>query len=166
MKKIFSQIILAFVFVFYVVIFHTSEAVVTSDIRASSSSVDVGKTITISWSSTGADSCSNNFNSSTATSGEYQYTAGSTTGSKTFTVTCTHTTVDPNTYYKLCPVTSGAGTYYTASTTALNSGQKVTGAIWCDSFYEYIVCGSSSNPNTYSAYGQIGITPSVCAAHQ
>lgn len=94
MKKIFSKIIITTIFAFAIMILssHYSEAAVTASIWASTTSPKVGDYVTISWSSEGADSCSNSFNSSTATSGDYTYKASS-VGSQTFTVHCRHLVV-------------------------------------------------------------------------
>jgi outer membrane protein OmpA-like peptidoglycan-associated protein len=58
----------------------------TASISASSSSVNTGQTVTLTWSSTNATSCTGSWMSGSATSGTQSVTPPSTT---TYTITCT-----------------------------------------------------------------------------
>lgn len=79
------------VFIFLLAGFYNkTEALNKPTISASKTSIVVGENITITYSSSDAESCTTNFNSSTATSGTYIFTP-SASGSYTFTVNCKKT---------------------------------------------------------------------------
>ena len=141
MKRIFSNLFIVFVFIVGVIIVsvHKTEAgAVTAWIKAngvSSLTVLNGVDVTITWGSSGASSCVNNFNSSSSTSGSYTYTA---TSSQSYWVRCTNGMV----YYQLSPCNSGniAAEYYT-SAGSWSSGTLVQGA----SGVYYRIAGSNEN---------------------
>ena len=94
MKKIFFQTLTVILFFLGIALSssHKVEAAVTASITAngagSSLTVPKGTWVNIAWSSIGATSCSNNFNSSTATSGTFGFSADA-AGSYSFNVNCT-----------------------------------------------------------------------------
>ena len=96
MKKTFIHSLVTLLFIFGITILstHNSEAYVTANIDASSTSVALGSgQVAITYSSSGADSCTLNGNP-VSNSGTYYFTPSS-VGSFTFRIECKHLVVEP-----------------------------------------------------------------------
>ena len=95
MKRIFLNLIVVLLFITGIVFipFHKANAsavvLITANGVYNHLNVIAGTTVIIQWSSTGADTCTNNFGALNTTSGTYSYIAAVPGSSQTFTVSCT-----------------------------------------------------------------------------